>query len=105
MEPPSTLPEKRVRKRSKRLSETDSVTGETEPVRKRSKRGSDVSGKRLEEVEGRRRRGSRDSKSASSKVVAEIVCVYMCMCECVSICVCVCACLHINHCCIHIIIS
>ena len=79
MEPPSTLPEKRVRKRSKRLSETDSVTGETEPVRKRLKRGSDVSGKRLEEVEGRgrRRRGSRDSKSASSKVVAEIVCVYV----------------------------
>ena len=67
MEPPSTLPEKRVRKRSKRLSETDSVSGETEPARKRAKRGGEVTGKKLQEVEKKRSRGSRD-KALSSKV-------------------------------------
>ena len=67
MEPPSTLPGKRVRKRSKRLSETDSVGGEVEPVRKRAKRGSESSGKKVQEGEPRRRRTSRD-KGLSSKV-------------------------------------
>ena len=70
MEPPSTLPGKRVRKRSKRLSETESVGGEVEPARKRAKRGSESSGKNVQGVEGepgRRRRTSRD-KGSSAKV-------------------------------------
>ena len=69
MEPPSSLPKKRVRKRSKRLSETDSVDRETEPVRKRPKRGAQsFQGKNLQEAEGRRvRRGSKD-EATSSKV-------------------------------------
>lgn len=70
MEPPSTLPGKRVRKRSKRLSETESVGGEVEPARKRAKRGSESSGKNLQAGEGepgRRRRTSRD-KGSSAKV-------------------------------------
>ena len=65
MEPPSALPEKRVRKRSKRLSETDSVSGEVEPARKRVKRGSESSGKKVEEVEPKRRR----TRGSASKVV------------------------------------
>lgn len=66
MEPPSSLPEKRVRKRSKRLSETESVSGEVEPVRKRAKRGQESSGKKIEEPEPRRRRGSKDTASSKS---------------------------------------
>ena len=68
MEPPSTLPGKRVRKRSKRLSETDSVGGEVEPARKRAKRGSESSGKKVQaEGEPKRRRTSRDKGASSIK--------------------------------------
>ena len=70
MEPPSTLPEKRVRKRSKRISETDSVDREAEPARKRPKRGAESGKKLTQAAEGdtrRVRRGSRD-KIASLKV-------------------------------------
>jgi hypothetical protein len=71
MEPPSTLPGKRVRKRSKRLSETDSLGGEVEPVRKRAKRGSESSGKNVQAAEGepKRRRTNRD-KGSAAKVIA-----------------------------------
>lgn len=67
MEPPSAVPGKRVRKRSKRLSETESVGGEVEPARKRAKRGSESAGKKAQEGEPKRRRTSRD-KGYSSKV-------------------------------------
>ena len=56
-----------MRKRSKRLSETDSVSGETEPAKKRAKRGAEVAGKTLQEVDKKRIRGGRD-RAASSKV-------------------------------------
>ena len=78
MEPPSTLPGKRVRKRSKRLSETESVGGEIEPARKRAKRGSESSGKNVQGADGepgRRRRTSRD-KGSFAKVSKKLKKMY-----------------------------
>lgn len=67
MEPPGTLPEKRVRKRSKRLSETDNTNGDAELTRKRPRRGTESS---VNGVEGKRR-GNKD-RTVSSKVSVSV---------------------------------
>ena len=77
MEPPGTLPEKRVRKRSKRLSETDNTNGDAELTRKRPRRGTESA---VNEVEGKRR--SSKDRTASSKVsvsVGHLVAAYTCL--------------------------